>query len=289
MAKPICVVTGATGLIGSALIPALLPDFEVHGVTRRPLGVSGVTWHAMDLSVPCDPVSLPHHADAIVYLAQSEFFREFPSHCLEVYEVNTVNLLRFLDYGRRTGVRHFVLASSGGVYGAGDLSMSEELVIPARGDLGFYLTTKLCSEILAQNFSEFFSVVVLRFFFVYGLGQRQTMLIPRLITRVRNGEQIQLQGREGLRINPTHVSDSVAAILRALDLRTSHTINVGGANVLSMREIGQEIGRALGRDPVFSVNENELPRHLTGDISKMCELLGPPSVSFADGLRSMLE
>jgi nucleoside-diphosphate-sugar epimerase len=242
----------------------------------------------MDLSSPCDLRALPQQADAVVYLAQSEFFREFPQHCLDVYEVNTVNLLRFLDYARNAGVRQFVYASSGGVYGTGDRKMTEEVIIPARGNLGFYLTTKLCSEIVAQNFSQFFTVTILRFFFVYGLGQRQSMLIPRLITRVRNGEPIELQGKDGIRINPTHVSDAVRAILGALQLKTSHTINVGGADILTMREIGEIIGRALSRQPLFNINPIEPPKHLSGDISKMCELLGPPRMSFADGLRTML-
>jgi nucleoside-diphosphate-sugar epimerase len=174
------------------------------------------------------------------------------------------------------------------VYGSGDAHMSEEIQIPARGDLGFYLTTKLCSEIVAQNYSPFFSVVILRFFFVYGPNQRQSMLIPRLINLVRNREPIQLQGREGVRINPTHVSDAVAATVRALNLSTSHTINVGGPDVLSLRQIGIEIGHALGHEPIFSVEPNVMPKHLSGDISKMRELLLPPQVTFADGLKSML-
>src|SRR5690349_2208952 len=151
MTKPRCVVTGATGLIGSALIPALLPDFEVHGVARRPTHSDGAAWHVMDLSEPSELRALPGQVDTVVYLAQSEFFREFPERCLDIYEVNTVNLLRFLDYARKAGVRNFVYASSGGVYGAGDFQMSEELIIPARGDLGFYLTTKLCSEIRSEE------------------------------------------------------------------------------------------------------------------------------------------
>jgi UDP-glucose 4-epimerase len=288
MKKPICVVTGATGLIGSALIPALLSKYEVHGVARHPPMISGVSWHRLDLATPCELGSLPQRIDSVVYFAQSEFFRDFPQHSLDVYQVNTVNLLRFLDYGRKAGARLFVYASSGGVYGSGDHQMSEELVIPTRSDLGFYLTTKLCSEIVAQNFSESLSVVLLRFFFVYGPTQRQSMLIPRLILRVRNGEPIQLQGEHGIRINPTHVSDAVAATISALEISGSHTINVGGPDVLSMREIGEEIGRALNRNPIFSVDQNSTPRHLSGDISKMRELLVPPRVSFSDGLRSML-
>jgi UDP-glucose 4-epimerase len=171
---------------------------------------------------------------------------------------------------------------------AGDFKMSEKL-----GDLrmaiwGSILRPSCALKLLRRIVPSFFNVVVLRFFFVYGPGQRQSMLIPRLIARVRNNEPIQLQGQEGIRVNATHVSDAVTAMLHALELRSSHTINVGGAEVLSMREIGLEIGRALSREPVFSVNQNETPRHLSGDISKMRELLGPPRVSFADGLRTML-
>jgi nucleoside-diphosphate-sugar epimerase len=166
--------------------------------------------------------------------------------------------------------------------------MSEEIDIPAKGDLGFYLSTKICSEILAQNYSRFFNVAILRYFFVYGRGQRETMLIPRLIQRVREGQPILLQGEDGIRTNPTHVSDAVAATKRALELTSSHTINIGGPEVLSMREIGNLIGKAVGRKPVYSVDRNASPRHLSGDIAKMRDFLVPPSTRFAEGLQTML-
>jgi UDP-glucose 4-epimerase len=288
MSKRTCLITGATGLIGSGLIAALSPEFEVHGVARLPPARSGVTWHALDLATACDLGSLPPRVDAVVYLAQSEFFRDFPRHGLDVFQVNSVNLLRFLEYACKAGARNFVYASSGGVYGSGEFRMSEEIEIPARGDLGFYLTTKLCSEILTQNFASFFSVAILRYFFVYGRLQRETMLIPRLIQRVRSGQPILLQGEEGIRTNPTHVTDAVAATKRALELAGSHTINVGGPEVLSMREIGTLIGRAVGRDPVFSVDHDAVAKHLSGDITRMREVLVPPTVRFADGLLTML-
>jgi nucleoside-diphosphate-sugar epimerase len=283
-----CIVTGATGLIGFRLIGALVSDYEVHGVARRPPARVGVTWHALDLATDCDLGSLPPRADAVVYLAQSEHFRSFPDHSLDVYRVNTFNLLRFLEYAWRAGARNFVYASSGGVYGSGDVRMSEEVDIPAKGDLGFYLSTKICSEILAQNYAQFFNVAILRYFFVYGRGQRETMLIPRLIQRVRDGQPILLQGEDGIRTNPTHVSDAVAATRCALDLTRSHTINIGGPEVLSMREIGNLIGQAVGREPVFSVDREAQARHLSGDIDRMRELLGPPRTRFAEGLRTML-
>lgn len=286
-----CVLTGATGLLGSQLVPLLRPDWQVHGVSRhRPVGVvpSGVIWHPLDLSRELDSTQLPPRADAVIYLAQSEHFREFPARALEIFEVNTANALHFLDYARKSGVQSFIYASSGGVYGGGDAGMSEEIAIPVRGDLGFYLSTKLCSEIAVQNYADHFNVVILRYFFVYGPLQRPNMLIPRLINRVQHGQPIELQGKDGLRINPIHVRDAASATVRALTLGGSHTINIAGPEVLSMREVGLAIGRAVGRDPIFTVHQNASPKHLTGDIAKMRELLVPPQIVFADGVQTML-
>ena len=288
MANGKIVVSGASGLIGSALVEALAADWEVHCISRKAGPRRGVTWHELDLSCPCDFGVLPPAPDAFVYLAQSEFFRDFPQHSLDIFQVNTVNLLRALDYAHVSGCRIFVYGSSGGVYGTGESRMSEEIQIPVRGDLGFYLSTKLCSEIVAQNYSRFFDVVILRYFFVYGPGQRQSMLIPRLIQQVRDGQPLVLQGEDGVRINPVHVSDAVAATRQALELSGSRTVNVGGPDVLSLREIGALIGEAVGRQPLYSIDRGNAPGHLTGDIAWMRELLVAPKVHFADGVRSML-
>ena len=85
-----------------------------------------------------------------------------------------------------------------------------------RDDLGFYLSSKLCSEIIADNYSSFMNIVSLRFFFVYGPRQSETMLIPRLIKNIKNGDAITLQGPDGILINPTYVSDAAEVVARSL-------------------------------------------------------------------------
>ena len=43
-------LTGATGFLGSRTIePLLAAGYEVHALTRRPEGSTGVIWHAVDL------------------------------------------------------------------------------------------------------------------------------------------------------------------------------------------------------------------------------------------------
>lgn len=283
-------LTGATGLIGSHFLAAHRGDFAIHTVSRRGAGRGdeGKSHISMDLSQPWDAAALPPRIDAVVHLAQSEHFREFPEGAVDTFSVNTLATVRLLDYARRAQARTFVLASSGGVYAASDSDFTESAKIPARGDLGFYLGTRLCSEIAAQSYSPYFNLVTLRFFFVYGPGQRPDMLIPRLIDRVRAGAAIVLQGSEGIRITPTHVSDAVAAVRQSLELSGMHTINVGGPEALSIAEIAGIIGRRLGRSPVFSVDQAAAPGHLIGDMTRMREMLVAPRVRFEDGVQSML-
>lgn len=288
MKKPVIVITGATGLIGRGLAAALAGANEVHCVARRPRHSKDVVWHRHDLTQPGEPNGLPAHADAVVYLAQSEFFRDFPERSGEIFQVNTVSLLKLLDYARKAGCRKFVFGSSGGVYGTSEQPMAETTPVAANGDLGFYLVSKLCSEMLVQAYDHLLETVILRYFFVYGEGQRRSMLVPRLVDRVRSGEPIALQGADGIRINPTHVADAVAATARAVQIAGSHLINVAGPETLSMREVGVLIGNAVRREPRFSISD-EAPGHLVAEIGRMRELLGPPQVGFAEGLRRMLE
>ena len=288
MKKPVIVITGATGLIGRGLAAAMAAQNEVHCIARQPQKSKDVAWHAHDLSQPGRLEGLPARADAVIYLAQSEFFRDFPEKSDQIFQVNTASLLKLLDYARGAGCRKFVYASSGGVYGTSERPMSETKPVAADGELGFYLVSKLCSEMLVQAYAKQFETVILRYFFVYGAGQRRSMLVPRLIDRVRAGEPIALQGADGLRLNPTHVSDAVAATARAVQIAGSYTINVAGPETLTMREVGAVIGKAVGREPRFSVSD-AAPGHLVADIARMSELLGAPKLGFAEGLRRMLE
>jgi nucleoside-diphosphate-sugar epimerase len=181
-----------------------------------------------------------------------------------------------------------VFASSGGVYGSADTSLNEALPVLAEGNLGFYLGSKLCSEIVTLNYAKLMNVAILRFFFVYGPRQRRTMLIPRLIDSVRAGAPVTLQGTDGLRINPIYVADAADAVVRSLAIEGTSKINVAGPEILSLREICETIGQAVGRRPVYKSEPGE-PRHIIGDIAKMKELLAPPRVAFRDGLRSVLD
>lgn len=283
------IVTGASGLIGSHLLTRLGEEFEVHAVSRTQSTHSrdNVIWHKADLSG--NPYSgLPENTEAVVYLAQSEHFRNFPEMAREVFQVNTAQVVNMLDYATRTGVKTFVYASSGGVYGSAESGISEDATIPATGNLGFYLSTKLCSEILAENYAPYMNIVLLRFFFVYGKEQKRSMLIPRLVDNIRSGNPIKLQGHEGIIINPVHVSDAAHAIQESLELKGCQRINIAGPQELSLREICEIIGSKIGIPPRYEIDEYSKPQNLIGDIENMKKYLCEPLCRFEEGILDLI-
>ena len=284
MARQRIVLTGATGLIGKAVIDILRERYDLISVGRAkpPEGTQGIT---ADLGQPLDRSCMPTTADAVIYLAQSEHFRDFPRRSQEIFRVNVANVCSVLDWARGAGVKKFVLGSSGGIYGHGEDAFREDDVIHPDNPLGFYLASKHCAELLS---AKFFDLLILRFFFVYGPGQRSSMLIPRLIDSVRYGRPITLQGHDGIRINPIYVGDAADALVRLLALEGTHKINVAGLEVLALRDICDVIGEAVGRVPVYK-SEPGVPRHIIGDIAKMKEFVGVPKVGFREGLRLLLD
>lgn len=282
------VVTGATGFMGRLLVERLARRGDAVWAVARTPGEAreGVVWLDQDLSASALPARLPSSIDTVIHLAQSQRFREFPEHARDIFEVNVGSTLRLLDWARTAGARRFVLASSGGIYGHGERGFLETDPMAPQGPLGFYLASKQCAELLAESYTSFFKVVILRFFFVYGAGQRPTMLVPRLVRAVKSGTSITLRSSDGIRLNPTHVSDALAALEGAVALEDSHKVNVGGPEVLTMRQLAETIGELVGRRPCFELEPGE-PNHLVGDTTKMARLLAAPATTFKAGVAEL--
>lgn len=280
-------ITGHKGLIGKELLNQLAQtnNYEVIVVDRN---TSSVNTIKLDLADNWSDNLLPDKIDVVVHLAQSEKFREFPNAALDIFGINTQSTLKLLNYARKVGAQKFVYASSGGVYGSSENSFVENHPLTANKDLGFYLGTKLCSEILVESYSSIFTTNILRFFFVYGREQKKSMLIPRLVESVKNKNKIILQGDNGIVINPIHVSDAATAIVNVIKLNSSDNYNIAGNENLSLKKIAEIISNYTNVEPVFDIKHNEESRNLLGDNSKMIKYLHNPLVKFEEGLKELV-
>ena len=263
-------VTGATGFLGRHLLPELAERHEVVALARRP--VDGIETVVADLA---GDFPVPDGLDAVVHLAQSRRYREWPEGAADVYAVNVNATFRLLGRAER-----FVLASTGGVYAPSSDPLDEDAPL---APTGFYPRSKLAAELLAGPYGA----VILRPFFIYGPGQ-EGMLIASLATRVQAGDEVVVQGDPGIRITPIHVSDAVRAVVAAVELGRPATVNVAGAEAIALTELVQLLAELDGRDPRIRHAE-DAGGDLVADIRRMRQLLGvTPAVSLRDGLAGVL-
>lgn len=258
MEKKRILVTGSNGLLGKNTLKDLNEVYEIHAIVHslpaEPL--PNVKYYAKDFVSYWSTDDLPKEIFAVIHLAQSELFREFPNYAMEVFQVNVSSTAKLLDYAKKSGAEKFIFTSTGGIYDTSVGAVNENSPINTFGQLGNYFATKLCSEILTHNYTTFFDVSIIRLFFMYGKEQKRSMLIPRLVDNVKNGNPIKLTKDEGIVINPIHVSDVVKVLENLLLTSGSFTYNVAGPEHLTLKQIADTIGEKLGIEPKLEFSEN---------------------------------
>lgn len=281
-------ITGANGLLGRHTIQAIHDKYEVHAMVREmpEHPIEGVTYHVQDLKSDWSVDTLPKGVNVVFHLAQSDLFRAFPEHAIDVYNVNVTSTVKLLDYARKTGVKKFVFASSGGIYDSRNDTFDENSSVNTFGLLGNYFATKLCSEILTSNYTSYFDVVLLRIFFMYGKGQRRSMLIPRLVDNIVLGNPITITANDGVKINPVHVSDVVNILEKSIALKGSFTFNVAGPQVLNLKQIANLIGAKMKKEPYF-VYSSESGNNCIANIDHLQKTLYIPEARIEDKINEL--
>ena len=275
------VITGSSGFIGRHLVSRLSDGNEVFAVVREagePVSTDKVRIIVMDLARMLDVSALPTDIDIIIHLAQANV--PFPEGANELMAVNTSATQQLLDYGRRAGARQFILASTGDVYGPhSGLSKETDMIAPQ----SYYAITKYAAELLVQSYSSYLLPCVLRLFQPYGPGQSDR-LIPKLRERIRQQKPIRIHNDDRPHMTPIYIDDVTHAVNGAIECAFSGTINIAGERVLSVRELAEEIGRAMESQPIFEQRSEEAG-DLMGDNSLMKEVLGSWNmVSLGEGL-----
>ena len=152
-------VTGASGFVGTRLVRLLARQHEVWALVRRPWQAPEGRVHVLtqDLAADSWTADLPPRIDAVIHLAQSPHFREFPDRAADIYGVAAGTAMRLLDWASRAGATHFIVGSTGGLYGSSDKAVQESDPLPEmRNQLGFYFATKRdhsgkCNGCVEQN------------------------------------------------------------------------------------------------------------------------------------------
>ncbi|RCW45006.1 MULTISPECIES: NAD-dependent epimerase/dehydratase family protein [unclassified Halanaerobium] len=299
-------VTGAAGFIGSNIAKELIKnEEEVIGVDcftdyySRDLKERNIKelknnsnfkfieadLLKMNLNELLDKVDYVYHQAAQAGV-RSSWGKDF-----EIYSRNNILLTqKLLEAARKSKeLKKFVYASSSSVYGDTDkLPMQENNRLQPVSPYG---VSKLAGENLCYLYYKNFKVpaVSLRYFTVYGEGQRPDMAFHIFIRAFLKGEKINIFGDGKQSRNFTYVSDIVRAnILAAEKAPAGAIINIGGAGegikLNEAIELIQELTN-MKTEIIYTDKVKGDVKHTSADISKAEKLLGySPAVKFKTGL-----
>lgn len=207
---------------------------------------------AVDLSQPFSAADLPARVDAVVHCAQSNRYRDFPAGSTDTVAVNSYATVKLLKYAVEAGATQFIYLSTGGVYCESKRPLTESDPVRSFQSVDIYTASKLSGELLVGSFRSLIATVIVRPFFIYGRGQKRSMLLPRIYDRIASGESIVLNSQDGLAFNPVHAADAADAIAVLLTQTAHGVFNCAGPDVFALRELADVLGIYQGRVPLVA-------------------------------------
>jgi len=287
-------LTGAAGLIGMALRPALVarghrlvpidvtrfgcddPELELVGLDDR-AALDGLVRRAgIEAIVHCGAISGP-------MMAKGE--------PLKLVAVNIDATALLLDLARQHGMRRFVFCSSISVYGDVGSGVITEATPPRPTSV--YGATKVACEHLIRGFAAEYGVdgVSLRIARVFGPYRRANCYLGTLIRDAAKSMATEIPCNPAFIYHYVYVDDVADAIVAALETPrlACREYNVGSGQAVTMPEILRAAASAIpGMRARLIPGEDDVPdRQTVFDISAISTDLGwLPHHDLAAGLRA---
>lgn len=293
-------VTGATGLVGTNLVPELLDaeyevDFLSHSDPDRDTIPKSIEVHSGDVT---ELESLPSFAgyDIVIHLAGSVSVQNSIDNPVGTFRTNALGTQHVLERARKDEVDEFVYLSSGAVYGNPnylpiDESHPTECLHP-------YASSKLAGENVAEAYANAYdlSVVILRAFTLYGPGQATDNLAPTVIEQIMSGTDTISLGNLKPTRDFTYIDDLTSAILKVIGEPEcqNNVYNVGSGRETCVRDFVDEIVAQSGCDVDIESDSGgrksdiEIER-MKADISKLQGIGWEPDYDVEQGIEVTLK
>lgn len=259
------VVTGVAGFVGSRIALRLLAEgHSVVGVDNfsdyyapamKNANLSLIESHANFALVredilETDLKNLAPDAAWIFHQAGQPGVRKSWGDAFGTYtDTNIIGTQRLLESALQLPMlQRFVYASSSSVYGDAEMFPTEESATPR--PISPYGVTKLAGEHLVTLYARNYGLPTtsLRYFTVYGPGQRPDMAFTRFMTAALSNKAIQVFGSGEQIRDFTFIDDVVDANLRASNtaVKPGEIFNVAGGSSVSINQVLETLATIHG-------------------------------------------
>jgi nucleoside-diphosphate-sugar epimerase len=307
-------VTGGAGFIGSSFVKiAIDMGFQIRVIDNLSTGTPELVSELSEMGVDVfigdvrDTELLEivmEGVDAVVHLAAQVSVPISVEKPDETASINIGGTEALLSNCSKFGIKRFIIASSAAVYGGNE---NFPLAEKDGGDLlSPYAESKWENEHqISKARDAGLEAVALRFFNVFGIGQRPdsayAAVIPKFVEMMVQGKAPHIHG-DGLQTRDfVHVNDVCEAILKFLEPvwrgGTHHVFNVATQTKKSLIDLIDEINSSLSElnpshvvhQPIFSSDRPGDIRHSIADITRLKNAANwNPSIEFGDGIRELV-
>ena len=309
------IITGGAGFIGSNVAKALLNrgddiliidnfcDFYDPKIKRRNIESIAALALPFELAeIDLRDADAIHDAvcnfkpDGVVHLAAMAGVRPSIENPKLYYDVNLMGTLNLLKAMQDCACKRMAFASSSSVYGNSKTAPFTEALNVDR-PISPYAATKKAGELMmhTEHALNGLSVCCLRFFTVYGPGQRPDLAINKFAHLIKEGKTVPMFGDGSTARDYTFIDDIVAGVVTALDYTQGapkyEIFNLGGGHMVTLLDMIHIIADAIGKPAKIE----QLPmqpgdvQRTDADISHAHTLLGyQPKTAFKDGIRAFV-
>ena len=305
-------VTGGAGFIGSHLIRNLFaeePGIRItcidnfdpfYSADLKQLNISEFKYNPSfrfqlidiaDTSVQELNELIDEPVDIIVHMAAKAGVRPSLIDPLAYQRANVIGLQHMLDFAKENKIKQFVFASSSSVYGINENFpwKEDEKLLP----ISPYAMTKLAGEMLGHVYSRLFDIrfIALRFFTVFGPGQRPDLAIHKFTKAILNGEPVTIYGDGNTSRDYTYINDIIQGVRAAINYDKSNfeIFNLGNNYTISLKELMTALEELTGKKALIEKlpeQPGDLPKTFA-DISKAKKILGySPQTQLKEGLQN---
>jgi UDP-glucuronate 4-epimerase len=309
------IVTGGAGFIGSNLINTLFrsnPGIQItcidnfdsfYSADLKQLNIRGFKsnpdFHFLYNDLGTTSVKellelIEEPVNMIIHMAAKAGVRPSILNPLAYQQTNVIGLQNLLDFAKAKEIKQFVFASSSSVYGINDHYpwKEDEQLMP----ISPYAMTKLAAEMLGHVYSKLFGIrfIALRFFTVYGPGQRPDLAIHKFMKAILQGEPITMYGDGSTSRDYTFVDDIIQGVVEATnyDKTGFEIINLGNNHTVSLKELISAIEEVMEKKAIIKQlpeQPGDAPKTFA-DINKAKQLLGyNPQTQLKDGLKKFYD
>ena len=247
-------LSGATGMLGRAIAREMIGRGITGSLSSRTTidsNHSSFSWSHWDLTEWKNPEELGDvfgKIDAVIHAGAS-----VPSPGMavinhkEIFDANVRSCLALGEWAISEEIP-LVYISGAIVYdNAEEDFLVETSPVRSGGFGGFYGSTKLLAEqVLFALQDKGLRLAVLRPTSIYGPGMHEEKMIPKFLSKLLNGEEIQLRPPIKDRINLIHSSDVARATIDVIECGGRGVFNLAGPSEVSIEEIANACVSAVG-------------------------------------------